>query len=264
VTTEYTITPLVLAMGLQREKSRFTYLHGYGERIDIPYVAWLIRGGGLTVLVDSGCSAEQYQRWIKPSQGALRIGGETFIDVVDVSPLDIALGRYNLAEDNVDIFVQTHLDWDHCMGTHRFKSSRVVIQKTELDDLPVHPLFAYAHAPDAVYDEIKQLELDVIDGDAKLADGLDILYTPGHTAGGQSVKVNTRRGTYVIAGLCTVFDNFYVSPELAARIGYDVIPPGTHLDVRVAYESCKRILAEGGPNVLPLHEPSIVKWSSIP
>ena len=30
----FTITPLVMAYGPQREKSRFTFLHNFGEKID--------------------------------------------------------------------------------------------------------------------------------------------------------------------------------------------------------------------------------------
>ena len=57
----FTITPMVVAKGPQREKSRFTYMHGCGEKVDIPYTTWLIQGRGLNALVDTGCSAEDYR-----------------------------------------------------------------------------------------------------------------------------------------------------------------------------------------------------------
>ncbi len=259
----YTITPFVLALGLQREKSRFTYFNGYGEKIDIPYISWLIRGNGLNVLVDSGCSAEQYKSYIRPAQGALHLGGEAFKDVVDVTPLEEALKKEGLGPDDIDVFIQTHLDWDHSMNTPLFKKSRVVIQKTELDDHPGHELFRFAHVPEETFQQIKALNLDVVDGDVEIAPGLSVMLTPGHTAGGQSVKVDTKDGTYVISGLCTVLDNYFVKPEIVAEIGYDIIPPGTHLDARLAHASCKRIRDEAGENVLPPHEPSFVNLQAI-
>jgi glyoxylase-like metal-dependent hydrolase (beta-lactamase superfamily II) len=261
--SEYTITPLVLAMGMQREKSRFTYMSDYGKKIDIPYISWLIQDRWLNVLVDSACSADQYQRWIKPVQRALFVGGEQFQDVIDVIPLDEALERHGLTVDDIEIFIQTHLDWDHCMSTHRFKKARVIIQRAELDDFPVHPLFARAHPPTTVIDEIKRLSLDIVDGDVNVADDLDLLFTPGHTAGGQLVRVNTLRGRYVIGGLCTILDDYYVKPEIVEQLGYDIIPPGTHLDARVAYASCQRVRDEAGANVLPLHEPTFVSLGRI-
>ena len=47
----YTITPMVVAYGPQREKSRFTYMHNFGEKVDIPYVSWLLQGDGRNILV---------------------------------------------------------------------------------------------------------------------------------------------------------------------------------------------------------------------
>ena len=61
----HTITPMVVARGPQREKSRFTYMHNFGEKVDIPYVSWLIEGGSALVLVDTGCSAEAYRTRIR-------------------------------------------------------------------------------------------------------------------------------------------------------------------------------------------------------
>ena len=61
----YTITPMVVAFGPQREKSRFTYMHNFGDKVDIPYVSWLIRGEGRNILVDAGCSADDYKKHIR-------------------------------------------------------------------------------------------------------------------------------------------------------------------------------------------------------
>lgn len=264
MSAEYTITPLVVAYGLQREMSRFTYLNNYGQKIDIPYIAFLIQGAGRTILVDAGCSAEDYQQWIKPmTGGVLRLGGEAFKDVEDDTPIEHALQRHGLTVDDVDVLIQTHLDWDHCMNTLKFRKSRVVVQRSELEDLPVHPLYRNAHAPDAIYERYKALNLEVVDGDVKLMEGLELLFTPGHTAGGQSVMVNTRQGPYVIAGLCTIFANYYVPEETQQVLGHRVIPPGMHISATQAYDSVERILKLGGERILPLHEPSLAKLGTI-
>jgi len=76
----YTITPMVVALGPQREKSRFTYMHNFGDKVDIPYVSWLIRGEGRNILVDAGCSATDYRTQIR-GEGPLMLAGETFQDV---------------------------------------------------------------------------------------------------------------------------------------------------------------------------------------
>jgi N-acyl homoserine lactone hydrolase len=252
----FSITPIIVATGPHREMSRFTYLNHFGEKITIPYVAWLFRGKDLNVLADTGCSAEQYRRHVRGAFGTVSVGGEQFADVVDHTPLEKGLAEHGLGVDDIDVLIQTHLDWDHCMGTPAFKRSKILIQKDEIEDLPVHPLYTKTHAPDYIYDEIKSLNLQVIDGDHEVADGLEVIYTPGHTAGGQSVVVNTKSGTHVITGLCTIKANYYVSEEEKRAMGYEVIPPGMHLDARVAYASVKRILDIGGANVIANHDPS--------
>ena len=105
----HTITPMVVARGPQREKSRFTYMHNFGDKVDIPHVSWLIQGEGRTILVDAGWSAQDYKEKIR-GEGPLMLAGETFQDVVDVKPIEEHFAERGLSFDDVDTFVQTHLD----------------------------------------------------------------------------------------------------------------------------------------------------------
>ena len=249
----FTITPMVVAYGPHREKSRFTYMHYAGETIDLPYVSWLIQGEGMNVLVDVGCSATAYQEHIRPKDRPLVHVGQTFADVVDVVAIEDQLARRNLKPDDIDMVILTHLDWDHCMSTNVFDNSRIVVQRSEWDALPPHPLFKSGFCPDYIYEEIGDMELDLIEGDKQIASGLELMLTPGHTVGGQSVVVETPVGRFVIGGMCTIRENFY-PPEDLGEIEYEVIPPGGHVDVIGAYNSMLRIKDVGGDNVLPVHD----------
>ena len=200
---------------------------------------------------------------INPADGELMVGGEQFADVVDVTPLEQGLAAHGLRTGDIDVVIQTHLDWDHCMSTTLFKQSKILIQQDEINDLPVHPLYTRTHAPDYVYDEIKTLDLQVVAGDHRITDGLEVIYTPGHTAGGQSVVVNTQSATHVITGLCTVKANYYLTDAQKAELATRSYRPGMHLDARVAYDSVKRILNVGGDHVLANHDPSNVHLGTI-
>ncbi len=258
----FTITPMVVAIGPQREKSRFTYMHNFGEKVDIPYVSWLIRGGGRNVLVDAGCSAEDYRTRIR-GEKPLQLAGETFKDVVDVKPIERHFEEQGLELDDIDTFVQTHLDWDHCMNTTKFTKSRILIQRAEWTRIPVHPLFASTYAPKEHYEQIARLNVELVDGDYELAPGLRVLFTPGHSPGGQSVAVDTAAGTYVIAGMCTIRENFYPPPEIVAKGTYKVIPAGMHTDPMLCYESMLRLLEVGGDNVLPFHDDAVLGMGTL-
>lgn len=252
----YSITPLVASYGPRREKSRFTFLHNFGQKIDLPYVSWLVQshGGGLNLLVDVGCSADEYRQHIKPSEAEhFRHAGEQFDDVVDLRPLDELLADRGLDTDDIDFIVLTHLDWDHCMNLPLFPSTRVIVQRREWDALPPHPFIASGFAPEYRYREMEEWDLEFVDGDRVIAPGLDVLLTPGHTPGGQSVAIDTAQGRYIIAGLCTIWENYHPDEEVLKTAAYEVIPPGGHTDLFEAYNSVLRIRDLAGSRLLPVH-----------
>jgi glyoxylase-like metal-dependent hydrolase (beta-lactamase superfamily II) len=249
----FTITPMVVAFGPQREKSRFTYMHNFGEKVDIPYVSWLLRGDGHIILVDAGCSATDFRERIR-GEGPLMLAGEQFRDVVDVKPIEQHFEEQGLSFDDVDTFIQTHLDWDHCMNTTKFRRSKILIQKAEWQKIPVHPLFKSTYAPKEHYEKLGQLNVEFVEGDVDVANGVRTMLTPGHSPGGQSVVVDTDAGTYVIAGMCTIRENFYPPEDVLAKGTYKVIPAGMHMDPIVCYDSMLRILDVGKDKVLPFHD----------
>lgn len=249
----YSIDPMVVAYGPHREKSRFTYMHHAGEKVDIPYVSWLLQGNGKNILIDVGCSADDYRTHIRPNDQPLQHAGELFADVQDVRPLELHLRDRGLSMGDIDLVILTHLDWDHCMSAPAFDDHRILVQKAEWEGVPAHPFFKGAYAPQYIYDQIGELGVEVLDGDHVIDDDLQLLLTPGHTPGGQSAIVNTPRGRYVIAGMCVLLENFYPPAEVIQGKDYTVIPPGGHTDLFAAYDNMLRLKEIGGHNVLPLH-----------
>jgi glyoxylase-like metal-dependent hydrolase (beta-lactamase superfamily II) len=258
----YTITPLVVAIGPQREKSRFTYMHNFGDKVDIPYVSWLIRGEGRVLLVDAGCSAADYRERIR-GEGPLKLAGETFRDVEDVKTIEQHFEEQGLSFDDVDTFIQTHLDWDHCMNTTKFQRSRILVQRSEWQKIPVHPLFSSTYAPKDHYEQMAGLNIEFVEGDHDVAPGVRCLLTPGHSPGGQSVCVDTDDGTYVIAGMCTIRENFYPPADILAKGTYKVIPTGMHTDPILCYDSMLRILEVGKDQVLPFHDIAVLEMGTL-
>ena len=209
------------------------------------------RGRDTNILVDVGCSARDYLEHIRPKDGALVHVGQTFADVVDVTPLAEHLRVRGLSPADIDHVVLTHLDWDHCMTIDPFADASIWLQKSEWEHTPSHEMFTTSYAPRYHYDQIAEMGLNLVTGTHRLTDGVELRLTPGHTVGGQSVVVDTSEGTFVIAGMCVLKENFYPSEEV--RKHFKVIPPGGHTDLFQAYDSMLEILEVGGPNVLPLH-----------
>jgi glyoxylase-like metal-dependent hydrolase (beta-lactamase superfamily II) len=145
-----------------------------------PIFAFLIRHPQGLILVDTGIGE-----------------GDAWVDdnyLPRARPIkDVIFGKREDA-DAVELVVNTHLHFDHAGQNSEFPDTTILIQDAEweaaqLDDYTVR---AWVDFPDANYVHIT--------GDTEIAEGLRVLYTPGHTAGHQSVAVDTDDGLVLIAG----------------------------------------------------------------
>jgi glyoxylase-like metal-dependent hydrolase (beta-lactamase superfamily II) len=109
--------------------------------------------------------------------------------------LDAGLGSAGFSVDDVRAVVNCHFHIDHCGNNPRFAGTPIFAQQTEFDaahaeeDYPIPGLYDF---DDARY--------ELHGGEADVADGIRIVPTPGHTAGHQSLVVETRQGRVVLAG----------------------------------------------------------------
>jgi glyoxylase-like metal-dependent hydrolase (beta-lactamase superfamily II) len=260
--SKYIIKTFTNAIGPAREKSRFTYLNFYGQKVDIPYIIWLIEGDGKQILVDSGCSAYQYETIIKGGNPEDFIaGGEQFSDVKDETSFEDGLAAWGLKPEDIDTVIVTHLHWDHIMNLGKLVNARIIVQKAEWETaLSPHPLHQFAYAGRGCYEGLRNLEF--VEGDTELYPGIDLIFSPGHTPGGQSVLVQTEKGKLAIAGFCSLTDNFYPPKPLQEQLGYSVIPASVHTDVTQAYQSTLK-LVQIADRVLPAHEIALAKEGGI-
>jgi hypothetical protein len=72
------------------------------------------------------------------------------------------------------------------------------------------------------------------------------------------VQIQTDQGKVVIAGFCSIPENFN-PPDKALEI----IPPGYHLDLLQSYESVLRV-KKLGAIIIPLHDPNLEGKKTIP
>jgi N-acyl homoserine lactone hydrolase len=214
-------------------------LHGYGKRILLPIYVFAIIGGSRKVLVDTGI-----EDFVAPPDLEERAGFPFLL-------FEDALQTIGWSPEDVDMVIHTHLHNDHCENDALCTNAEVYVQQAELDFFHnPHPI-DHRYYPD-VLDGVNVL---TVHGDTTLIEGIDVLLTPGHTVGGQSVVVNTGRGKAVITGLCCNAENFPASGG--------VIAPGVHLDVIQAYESMKRI-REIADIIIPLHDLAVGTKKTIP
>jgi N-acyl homoserine lactone hydrolase len=119
------------------------------------------------------------------------------------------LAEHDLSPADVRIVINSHLHFDHCGQNAVFKHAPFYIQRSELersrrekDD--VSEWFDFAGA-----------RFELVDGDAQIADGVRVVATPGHTAGHQSVVVDTPDGGAVMIGDAAYTADIYQEAEKA-------------------------------------------------
>jgi N-acyl homoserine lactone hydrolase len=235
---EYVIHPLVIGAN-ETDQGIMTYLRGYGKRIWIPVYAFLIEGAEENILVDTGL-----EQFVVPE----RVGREHGLKIQE---FEEALEDHGLRPEDIDVIIHTHLHNDHCENDPKCPQAKIVVQKAEYDFfLNPHPL-DHRYYPDL----LDGLKIEIVEGDVSFRDGIDLIFTPGHTPGGQSVAVWTSGGRAIITGFCCNAMNF--PPDAPA------VPPGVHTDAIAAFESARKI-REMADILIPLHDLSVGRIGRIP
>ncbi|OGP62373.1 MAG: hypothetical protein A2170_16105 [Deltaproteobacteria bacterium RBG_13_53_10] len=222
------------------DKGIFTYLRNHGEKILAPTWAWVIEGGKEPILVDGGCSYEEFRKY-----SILTTGGE------EAAPIEDSLRKMGISVSDIKTVIMTHLHSDHCLNAKKFPNARIIVQKDELEFARhPHPLFS------AIYkgEWYEGLNFQIIQGDTEIIPGVEAIFSPGHSAGGQSVSVRTDRGNIVISGFCALDENFGEKGDII---------PAPHVDPLKAYDSIVR-LRKIADMILPLHSQRLVNMKSIP
>lgn len=228
---------------------RMTYLRNYGQPIWLPCPAYLISGGESPILVDTSGTAEVMSK--------LRLE-----PVEDIIPLEDALAQAGYKPSDVKTVIITHLMYDHCANAGMFPNAKFVVQQKELDfAADPHPAYAGVYQ-DFLY---RDLNFQAIDGDYDLAPGVKLLHTPGHSPGGQSVAVETDRGTEIITGFCCIGANFEptTSEAWVSDKQPEVVAPGIHLSMTEVYDSASRVKSLADV-IIPFHDPAYAGLKTIP
>lgn len=235
---EYVIHPLVIGAN-ETDQGIMTYLRGYGKRIWIPIYAFVVEGGEEKILIDTGL-----EQFVVPDEVGQQYG-------LDILEFEDALQTVNLHPADIDIIIHTHLHNDHCENDYKCPQAKIIVQKAEYDFfLNPHPL-DHRYYPDL----LDGLNVELVEGDVAFRDGIDLIFTPGHTPGGQSIAIQTAAGRAIITGFCCNDLNFPANAP--------AVPSGVHTDAIAAYDSAKKIAAMADI-LIPLHDLAVGKKKRIP
>jgi len=238
------IHPIPLVKGLN-ETSKMTYGFNFGKSFDYTAYVWYISGAEDRILVDGGASID----YLRNVRGVM---------ADEVKSIKAGLGELGLSLKDIDLIIATHLHHDHIAQASQFPKARVIVQRKELE-------FARNPHPSCIghFDAqfLEGLKFEIIEGDARICEGISVFSTPGHTPGGQSVSVQTAKGNAVICGMCTIKENFYPPAPISDRM--PVITPGILTNTLEAYDSALKI-KEMADIIVTLHDSEFREKKSIP
>lgn len=240
----YYIRPIPLCKGF-RDRSQWTYRINYGQKVAACSYIWFIEGSEDRIIVDAGVSAKLFR--------------ERGIFDEDVQSLEDGLKKVGFVFKDVKAIILTHLHWDHVALASNFPEATFYVQRKEYDfAINPHPAVSSAYDKEL----FKNLNFELLEGDAEIADGITAFLTPGHTPGGQSVAIETSEGLAVITGFCCSLENFYPPEEARAR-GMQIVAPGIHMDLLKAYDSVAKI-KQMAEIIIPLNDPKFLEVDRIP
>jgi glyoxylase-like metal-dependent hydrolase (beta-lactamase superfamily II) len=213
------------------------------RKLDIAMMVWVVKGGGHTILVDSGFYRDKFMAQWKP---------------VDYSKPSEAIERAGVKADQITDVIISHIHWDHADGADLFPKAKIWIQKDELEyyaDLAAKGGRRSAADPD----DLAMLHKLNAEGRVKLVNGDEQEIFPGikcytggkHTYASQFVGVNTAAGTVILAS-----DNMYLYENLEKHL-----PIAQTLDAESNLRAQDRMkqLAASPKLIIPGHDPAVMK-----
>ncbi len=93
------------------------------------------------------------------------------------------LAQLEVAPQDIDYVVNTHLHFDHAGNNDLLKDATFLVQREQYDHAKDNPSYPNQ------YWNLPSLSYELVDGAAQLFDGLGVVPSPGHSPGHQSVTL---------------------------------------------------------------------------
>lgn len=200
-----------------------------GRETGSPVPGYLIQtDDGTNILVDTGFPRDAYDS-IQGARDRWEIGEGDY--VVD------QLARLGLKPSDISYVVATHFDIDHAGGHDDFPDAEIVAQRTHYDAAKGgHPRFQ-ALRP---HWDHPNLRYRLVDGDAELVPGVELIETSGHVPGHQAVLVRLPETGPVLLAIDAIPRADLLDPDTRAIGPYDSDEAGVRASTRKIADLARR------------------------
>ena len=218
-------------MSLEIKRLHLASLRGVDGR-EWPVHGFVVTHPGGAALVDTGVGgpAQLLSDW--------RVVNRTVAD---------ALADLDMTPGDIGLVINTHLHFDHCGQNAVFPHAACYVQRAELQRAERESPELYA------WFDFMNARFELLDGDAEVLPGLSVIATPGHTAGHQSVLVQSADDAVdLLIGDAAYTPRQYAGPPAAE------LPAGQASDPQAWRASLERIRAVAPERVHFCHHTDII------
>jgi glyoxylase-like metal-dependent hydrolase (beta-lactamase superfamily II) len=210
---------------------------------DIAMIFWVIRGGGRTILFDSGCHR---QHWLED------------FHMTDFLAPDKALEQASIAPSSVTDVIISHAHWDHMGGIDLFPNAAIWIQKGEYEYYTGAAWQPGGQSGGIDPEDVLELlrrntrgKLHLVDGDnVEIIPGIHAFTGARHTFASQYILVGGEP-PYVLAS-----DNVYLYENLRSHRASATFDPSDQ-PANLAAQQRMMELAGSVDRIVPGHDPAI-------
>jgi glyoxylase-like metal-dependent hydrolase (beta-lactamase superfamily II) len=238
---EYTIEAIRYATVKDFPLSSLVMGAARDQKTDIAMVVWLIRGGGRTILFDSGFHR---QKWIDQYHVSDFLAPDEAVKGAGVDPATVT-----------DVVI-SHAHWDHMGGIDLFPNAMIWIQKAEYEYYSGAAWQPGGKKGGIDPNDVSELLRRNLRGQVRLINGDNVEILPGitvytgarHTFASQYLRVAGEK-PYVLAS-----DNCYLYENLRSHRASATFDPGDQPG-NVAAQERMIALAGSADRVVPGHDP---------
>jgi len=222
--------------------SNLIFPDDHAAPMPLDFFVWAVRGGGRTIVLDTGFDAASAQRrnrvWLRSPIDALRGIGVDPSEVKDV--------------------VLSHMHWDHAGNWADFPKAKFHLQKEEMayctGSCMCHELLRRPFDVEHVTQAVRHVFAERVKfhaGQAEIAPGITLHLVGGHSGGLQIMRVPTARGSVVLASDATHF-----WANIRRRNPFTLLH---NLERMIdGWITCED-LADGPDHIIPGHDPEVLR-----
>ncbi|MDA2310895.1 MULTISPECIES: quorum-quenching N-acyl homoserine lactonase AiiA [Bacillus cereus group] len=193
-----------------------------GNLLNLPVWCYLLETAEGPILVDTGMPESAVN-----NEGLFNgtfVEGQILPKMTEEDRIVNILKRVGYEPDDLLYIISSHLHFDHAGGNGAFTNTPIIVQRTEYE--------AALHREEYMKECIlPYLNYKIIEGDYEVVPGVQLLYTPGHSPGHQSLFIETEQSGSILLTI----DASYTKENFEDEV------PFAGFDSELALSSIKRL-----------------------